>query len=312
MSEDGNLCTINSLRSQYRSYCVVDDLAGGTESRTRLISCDASPIALAPPEIASVHDEAEVESVRPRYRKAAGACHGAAARPVLVGAPQTQAPRRVMPDHACDSAGAGGKSSPRGHALGQPALTAVGKRRAHLAIGEFGCQAGAGLIIEAFTRQTLIPAGTCTENPVDPEWRRDLIAHQVVKCRCPGLLGDQSEHDVAEIGIVLLRPWGELQRLADHKARDVPTRRPGPKAKPAGDTPHRENRIEARRTRIPPSPVIDQLLDGDGREARIDGLALEKAAEIAAGRASFTADGRNPVVARSYRAAQGAATIHRH
>jgi hypothetical protein len=64
MSEDGNLCTINSLRSQYRSYCVVDDLAGGTESRTRLISCDASPIALAPPEIASVHDEAEVE-VRP-------------------------------------------------------------------------------------------------------------------------------------------------------------------------------------------------------------------------------------------------------
>jgi hypothetical protein len=178
-----------------------------------------------------------------------------------------------MTDHACDSAGAGGKSSARGHALGQPALTTVGKRRAHLAIGEFGCQAGAGLIIEAFTRQALIPAGPGTENPVDPEWRRDLIAHQVVKCRCPGLLGDQSEHDVAEIRIALLRPWGELQRLADHEARDVPTRRPDPKAKPAGDTPHRENRIEVRRTRIPPSPVIDQLLDGDGREARIDGLA---------------------------------------
>src|SRR3954471_7876632 len=114
-----------------------------------------------------------------------------------------------MTDRACDSAGAAGESSARGHALGQPAFTAVGKRRAHLAIGEFGCQAGAGLIIEAFTRQTLISAGTCKENPVDPEWRRDLIAYQVVKCRCPGLLGDQSEHDVAEIRIVLLRPWGE-------------------------------------------------------------------------------------------------------
>ena len=40
--------------------------------------------------------------------------------------------------------------------------------------------------------------------------------------------------------------------------------------------------------------------------------ALEKAAEIAIGRASFNADGRNPVVARSYCAAQGAATIRRH
>jgi hypothetical protein len=48
------------------------------------------------------------------------------------------------------------------------------------------------------------------------------------------------------------------------------------KAKPADDTPHRENRIEVRRTRIPPSPVIDQLLDGDGREARIDGLAWKR------------------------------------
>jgi hypothetical protein len=140
MSEDGNLYTINSLRSQYRSYCVVEDFAGGTESRTRLISFDASPIALAPPKL-------RVFTMKQR-------------------------------------------SSP--------------------------------------------------------------------------------------FGIVLLRPWGELQRLADHKARDVPTRRPDPKAKPAGDTPHRENRIEVRRTRIPPSPVIDQLLDGDGREARIDGLAWKR------------------------------------
>jgi hypothetical protein len=40
--------------------------------------------------------------------------------------------------------------------------------------------------------------------------------------------------------------------------------------------------------------------------------ALENAAEIAIGRASFTAEGRNPAVARTYRAAQGAATIRRH
>jgi hypothetical protein len=40
--------------------------------------------------------------------------------------------------------------------------------------------------------------------------------------------------------------------------------------------------------------------------------ALEKAAAIAIGRTSVAADDCNPVVARSRRAAQGAATIRRH
>ena len=48
---------------------------------------------------------------------------------------------------------------------------------------------------------------------------------------------------------------------------------PGADAKPAGDGAHLEDRIEIRRARIPPCPVIDQLLNGDGREARIDGPA---------------------------------------
>ena len=43
---------------------------------------------------------------------------------------------------------------------------------------------------------------------------------------------------------------------------------PGADAKPAGDGAHLEDRIEIGRARIPPCPVIDQLLNGDGREAR--------------------------------------------
>jgi hypothetical protein len=70
--------TINSLRSQYRSWFVV--IESRAASRARLMSFDASPIALAPPKIAGAHDEAEVETVRPRNRDAAGARHGAARR----------------------------------------------------------------------------------------------------------------------------------------------------------------------------------------------------------------------------------------
>ena len=65
----------------------------------------------------------------------------------------------------------------------------------------------------------------------------------------------------------------ETVRPRDRDAAGARHGAAGADAKPAGDGAHLEDRIEIGRARNPPCPVIDQLLNGDGREARIDGPA---------------------------------------
>ena len=115
-----------------------------------------------------------------------------------------------------------------------------------------------------------------TNTAVDSERRRHASFQRVavgVACR---LLGDEPEHQIAEVGIALFAAGIELQRLADHEARDVPLRRRIAQAEPVGDLAHLEAGVEAGGLAVPAALVIEKLADRDGGEARVDRLAGQR------------------------------------